>query len=154
MIPGLQLRHGFVVEQFRMLLEDLGDLDGGVWWAVVLDAVTAGDSILVAAENGLWLSTDDLNEWQHVSPAPTRSVTSTGSSFFAALIGELDGVPILQSDDATSWVPVTDDPSILFGERIAMTTIRPGGPGLIAFGISSSAPGEGTHQLWTWSPNQ
>jgi hypothetical protein len=135
---------------------DLGDLDGGVWWAAVLDAVTAGDSILVAAENGLWLSTDDLNEWQHVSPASTKSVTSTGSSFFAALTGELDGVPILQSDDATSWVPITDDPSILFGERIAMTTIRPGGPGLIAFGISrsGSAPAEGTHQLWTWSPDQ
>jgi hypothetical protein len=132
---------------------DLGDLDGGVWWAAVLDAVGAGDSILIAAENGLWLSTD-LTEWQQVASEFARSVTHTGSSFLAALQNELDGVPILQSDDATSWIPITYDPSILFGEGIEMTTIRPGGPGLIAFGIKYAAPGEGTLQLWTWSPNQ
>lgn len=130
---------------------DLGDLDGGVWWAAVLDAVSAGDSILIAAENGLWLSTD-LTEWQQVASVFARSVTPTGSSFFAALQNELDGVPILQSDDATSWIPITDDPSILFGEGIEMTTIRPGGPGVLAFGIKYTAPGEGTLQLWTWTP--
>jgi hypothetical protein len=141
------------VEWTQQDVGDLGDLDGGVWWAAVLDAVSAGDSILVAAENGLWLSTD-LTEWRQVASVGARSVTHTGSSSFAALQFDLDGVPILQSDDAASWVPIADDPSILFGEGIEMTTIRPGGPGLIAFGIKYTAPGKGTLQLWTWSPNQ
>jgi len=133
---------------------DVGDVDVDVWMGEMMDAVTVGDSFLFASPNGLWFSTD-LTEWQQVSPAFTRSVTSTGSSFFAALQNQLDGTSILQSQDAVNWAPITDDPLILFtaDQNIEMTVIRPGGPGLIAFGIDYSGPGQGTLQLWTWSPN-
>jgi hypothetical protein len=128
---------------------------------MVWDAVAEGDSIVLASDSGLWHSAD-LTDWQHVSTASTRSVTSTGSSFVTALQFitarhvELDGVPILQSDDAVSWIPITEDPSILFttAGSIEMTSIRPGGPRILAFGIDYTAPGEGTLQLWTWSPDQ
>jgi len=138
--------------------------DGNTWTKRVVDTsfpgpmglfdVTEGTPGVLAANDsgGLWLSPDGVT-WQDVADPDfrARSLAPRGDGFVA--VGQSCDdtgctTALWTSPDGITWNRETPEPGFFDG---SMTTVRAAGPGLVAFSILHSGPGEAAGiGHWTW----
>jgi hypothetical protein len=138
--------------------------DGNTWTKRVVDTsfpgpmglfdVTEGTPGVLTAGvfGGLWLSPDGVT-WQDVADPDfrVRSVAPRGDGFVA--VGDSCDdtgctTAVWTSPDGITWNRETPEPGFFDG---SMTTVRAAGPGLVAFSILHTGPGEAAGiGHWTW----
>lgn len=123
---------------------------GRVW-----DLAAGSPGYVATGESNTWYSPDGEN-WEKTNPRLLggRSATWAGDRWVLALDNQwaADGPAIWESTDGRGWTPVVAPDSGLFdpGHHTFVITVRPGGPGLIAWGWDyDSAPDDVT--AWTWA---
>jgi hypothetical protein len=138
--------------------------DGITWTKRVVDAsfpgpmglldVTEGTPGVLTADvsGGLWLSPDGVT-WQDVGDPDfrVRSLAPRGDGFVAVGQSCDDAgctTAVWASPDGIAWNREGPEPGFFDG---AMTTVRAVGPGLVAFSVLHSGPGEAAGiGHWTW----
>jgi hypothetical protein len=138
--------------------------DGITWTKRVVDAsfpgpmglldVTEGTPGVLTADvsGGLWLSPDGVT-WQDVADPDfrVRSLAPRGDGFVAVGNSCDDAgctTAVWTSPDGITWNRETPEPGFFDGQ---MTTVRAVGPGLVAFSVLHSGPGEAAGiGHWTW----
>jgi hypothetical protein len=119
----------------------------------LLDVTEGMPGVLTAdVSGGLWLSPDGVT-WQDVSDPDfrVRSLAPRGDGFVAVGHSCDDAgctTAVWASLNGITWNRETPEPGFFDGE---MTTVRAVGPGLVAFSVLHSGPGEAAGiGHWTW----